>query len=305
LIQKFASAALSVWLVATLTFFALRLLPSDAIQTTLIDSGASEEMISVRREALGLDQPLIAQYSDYLGRLLRGDYGVSLLNGRQVSEIIFSQLPHTLTLGIFTLGVAILFGLGLGFAAAFSVGCGISALANALITLALSLPIYWTGTIAIFIFVAQFDLLPLGGSGQLSQLILPSLVLGFHTAGAIARTLRTELQIAAAADYALTAYAKGLRWHVVLVRHLFPNALIPVLTVITLQAGFILSGVVVTETIFSRPGLGQELLNATFRQDYPIIQGIVVWVVVVYIVLNTVADSLYSHIDPRLRRGYE
>lgn len=301
LIRVIFSSLLIIWLAATLAFFALRVIPGDAIETQLIESGASASTIAERRAAAGLDAPLPAQYVDFLSGLWRGDLGVSLLDGRPVVQIILDQIEPTITLAISALAVAVSFGLVLGTFAALNVGWGISTVSRVLISLALSVPIYWTGTIAIFVFTVQLNLLPSAGAGRLSQLILPAGVLGFHTAGAIGQVIEASIRETLKMDFVRTAYAKGLRERAVMVRHVLRASLLPAVTVIAAQAGFLLGGVVITEALFNRPGIGSILLDATLLQNYPVVQGIVVWSAIVYALMNGLADLLYRLLDPRVR----
>lgn len=301
LIRVIFSSLLIIWLAATLAFFALRVIPGDAIETQLIESGASASTIAERRAAAGLDDPLPAQYVDFLSGLWRGDLGVSLLDGRPVVQIILDHIEPTITLAISALAVAVSFGLALGTFAALNVGWGISTVSRVLISLALSVPIYWTGTIAIFVFTVQLNLLPSAGAGRLSQLILPAGVLGFHTAGAIGQVIEASIRETLKMDFVRTAYAKGLRERAVMVRHVLRASLLPAVTVIAAQAGFLLGGVVITEALFNRPGIGSILLDATLLQNYPVVQGIVVWSAIVYALMNGLADLLYRLLDPRVR----
>ena len=301
LIRPIISSLLIIWLAATLAFFALRVLPGDAIETQLIESGASASAIAERRAAAGLDEPISVQYGDFLIGLWRGDLGVSLLDGRSVTQIILEQLEPTITLAVSALVVAISLGLLLGTLAALKVGWGISSASQILISLALSVPIFWTGTIAIFVFTVQLNLLPSAGAGRLSQLILPASVLGFHTAGAIGQIVEASVRETLKADFVRTACAKGLGERIVVMRHILRASLLPTVTIITTQAGFLFGGVVITEALFNRPGLGSVLLDATLLQNYPVVQGIVVWSAVVYALVNGFADVLYRLIDPRVR----
>lgn len=284
------STAATLWLAVTLAFFALRILPGDAVQTQLEESGASAATIAQRRAALGLDEPLLAQYGRFLGGLLRGDLGVSLLDGQPVSQIIAQQFAPTVLLAGCALLVAAAVGIMLGTLAALD-GFG---LARLLLDLALSVPLYWTGTLAIYVFSVQLNWLPTNG------LLLPVAVLGFHTAGAIGQVVRADVRAALVLDFVRTARAKGLRERRVILGHVLRAGLLPVVTVIALQAGFLLGGVVVTESLFVRPGIGRVLLNATLRQDYPVVQGVVVLSALVYTLLNAGADALYRRLDPRI-----
>lgn len=301
LIRLLVSTLLIVWLAATLAFFMLRVIPGDAIQTQLVESGASAATIAERRAAAGLDQPLFTQYWRFLGGLLRGDLGVSLLDGRQVSAIIGEQLEHTVTLAGSALLIALALGVALGCTAGLDLGWGISTVSQTLISLGLSVPIYWTGTIAIFIFTARLGWLPSGGAGRLSNLIMPALVLGFHTAGTIGQVVQAGVREVRQAEFVRTARAKGLPKRTIVLRHILRASLLPLITVVAVQAGFLLSGVVITEALFSRPGLGSVLLDATLRQNFAVVQGVVVWSALVYALLNGLADVLYHVVDPRLK----
>ncbi len=301
LLRLLVSTLLIIWLAATLSFLLLRVIPGDAVETQLIESGASERTIADRRAAAGLDQPLISQYAQFMGGLLRGDLGVSLLDGRQVNAIIGEQLTPTLELAGSALVIALAVGLSLGCLAGLDVGWGISTLCQMLIGLGLSVPIYWTGTIAIFIFTAQFNLLPSGGAGRLASLVLPAAILGFHTAGAIGQVVQAGVRETRSAEFVRTARAKGLDERRIALRHILRAGLLPVITVVAIQMGFLLSGVVITEALFNRPGIGRVLLDATLRQNYPVVQGVVVWSALVYAVMNGLADALYHVADPRLK----
>ena len=232
------------------------------------------------------------QYGRYLTGLVRGDLGVSLLDGRPVTEIVAQQFLPTLTLALCALAVAAVVGIGLGVVAALDVPFAF--VARLLLDLALSMPLYWTGTLAIYVFAVQLNWFSATG------LLLPAVVLGFHTAGAIGQVVRAGVQETLALDFVRTARAKGLPERRILIRHVLRAGLLPAVTVIALQAGFLLGGVVITESLFIRPGIGRVLLNATLRQDYPVVQGIVVLSAVVYILLNTAADFSYRLLDPRV-----
>lgn len=293
-----ASLAAAAWLAATLSFFALRALPGDAIRSQLVISGASEAVIAERRAALGLDDPLPVQYVRFLVGVLRGDLGTSLIDGQPVTDILLRALPPTLALAGSALAVAAALGLGLGTAAALKLR-GITPLARLLLTLSLSVPIYWTGTLAIYLFAARLNWLPSGGAGDASALILPALALGFHTAGAIARVTQASIEAAIRAPFIATARAKGLPEHTIILRHALRHALPPVVSVTALQAGFLLGGVVITESLFARPGIGRILLDAALNQNYPVVQGAVIWAALAYTFASTAADMLTGIIDPR------
>lgn len=302
LLRRLGVFAAVLWLAATLSFFALRALPGDAIRSQLVISGASEAVIAERRAALGLDDPLPVQYVRFLAGLLRGDLGTSLIDGQPVNDILLGALPPTLALAGSALAIAVVLGLALGVAAALNLGV-ISPLARFILSLSLSVPIYWTGTLAIYIFAARLNWLPSGGASGVDALILPALALGFHTAGAIARVTQVGVAAALGAPFIASARAKGLPERAVVLRHALRHALPPVVSVAALQAGFLLGGVVITESLFARPGIGRILLDAALNQNYPVVQGMVLWAALAYTLANTTADLLIGLIDPRTRAG--
>ncbi len=294
-------ALLVIWAAATLTFVALRVLPGDAIAAQLAQGGASAAEIAARRAALGLDAPPLEQYLAYMAGLLRGDLGVSMLNRQPVTQAIAQQLPSTVMLALAALAVALVVGLTLGFAGAAARLVWARRLSSGLAALALALPVYWTGTLAIWVFSVQLGWLPAIGAGDFRHLILPAGVLGFSVAGGIARV--TQAGLIEARDQAFVQYAraKGLRNHQVWRRHILRVGLLPIIAVVALQVGFLLSGAVITETLFARGGLGGLLLRAILERDLPVVQGVVVLAALVYSVVNALADVLYALADPRVR----
>lgn len=295
MIQRAAAALGAVWLAVTLAFFALRVLPGDALDAQLRESGASAPIIAERRAALGLDQPTLVQYGDYLLSAIQGDFGVSLLDGRPVAEIIIGQLPATAVLTFAALVIAVTLGGVIGWFAEYNV------IARVLLSLSLSAPLFWTGTIAILIAAVRLNLLPASGAGRLDQLILPASVLGFHTAGGIAQVVWAATQETRAQDFVRTAHAKGLPIALVARRHVLRASLPPILAVIALQTGFLFTGSVITESLFARPGLGRVLLDAVLQQNYPVVQGIIVFSAGVYALLNLSADAAQRLLDPRVQ----
>jgi len=307
-------AVASAWLAVTVTFVLLRLLPGDGLTAQLRESGAPDSVIAERQAALGLDAPLPVQYGRYIAALLRGDLGVSLLNGQPVSELMGAQVWATVELAIASLMVGTVLGVGIGYVGGQSalqrykvssraVPDGLRNIAGIVATVALSAPVMWTGTLAVWLFAARLDWLPAGGAGRLSQLILPALVLGFATAGGVAQVTQRALGAIGREAFVQTAIAKGLSEWVVGFRHVLRVALPLIITQMSIQAGFLLSGAVVTESMFSRPGIGRLLLDAVLRQDYLLVQGIVVWMSLVVIAATALADGLALLTDARLRQS--
>lgn len=292
MLQTIGMALLTIWLAVSLVFVLLRLLPGDAIQAQFAQSGATSEMIDARRAELGLDLPMTQQYLHFWHDLLRVDLGVSLYGGETVVEILTRGLASTLPLASLSLLFALSLGCLLGIWAS-STGY-MSGAAAFLIDLSIGVPVYWTATIALYVIAARLGSLQTG-------LLLPVIVLGFHTAGTIAQVTAIALNDARSAPHVRTAAAKGLSQRMIWWRHMLRNAMIVILPVIALQTGTLFSGTVLTEVIFQRAGLGLLLLDGVLARNYPVVQGIVIVVVLVYIAVNAVATTLATLIDPRLR----
>jgi len=299
--QRLIGAIPVLWGVATLVFVVMRLLPGDPAALMLSEGGASAEAIAALRADLGLDDPLAVQYGRYLCSLLRGDLGTSLFSHRPVVAIIAEQLPSTIELAMAAMIVATSVGTVLGMVAAVKRGTWLDALAMALSVTGVSLPIFWSALLLIWLLSLQLGWLPATGQGGPVHLVMPALVLGFASSGAIARLVRASLLEVLNQDYITTARAKGLGESPLLLRHALKNALIPVTTVIGLQFSFLLGGTVVTETIFSRPGIGRLMVSATLWKDFPVVQGVVLLAALVYTLINLSVDVAYAYLDPRIR----
>jgi peptide/nickel transport system permease protein len=290
-----------LWGVATLVFVVLRLLPGDPAEVMLSEAGGSAAAIAALRAELGLDDPLLLQYGRYLVNLLRGDLGTSLFSRRPVLLLIVEQLPSTLELALAAMLVALFLGIGLGVPAAVKQGTWWDRLSMALSIAGVSLPIFWTALLLIWLLSLRLRWLPATGIGSPAHLVLPALVLGFASAGAIARLVRASLLEVLSQDYMNTARAKGLSEGLVLLRHAMKNALIPVITIAGLQFGFLLGGAVVTETIFARAGIGRLLVSAILWKDLPLVQGIALLAALSYTLVNLAVDLAYGVLDPRIR----
>lgn len=301
MIFAIAQRLLTIWLAITITFFALRLTPVDAITAELISIGADPALIIQRQELHGLNLPVFSQYINYLTGVFRGDLGISFARNLPVSLMLSEALGSTLILAIPAFILAVFIGLITGICAGIPARYGFKRLAQIYTSLAISIPPYWSGTLIIFVFSAVLKWLPSSGDGDLRYLILPIAVLAFHTSGAIARVVQAGINATLTADFVRTARAKGLTPGMILYRHVLRVSLLPVITVMGLQAGFLLGGTVVTEILFLRPGLGRMLLDATLRRDYPVVQAIVLLSTLVYLVITTLMDSIYRQIDPRIR----
>lgn len=299
--QRLLQAAFVLWLAATLAFVAMQLTPGDPAQALLAASGATPEEVTQRRIQLGLDNPLPTQYSRYLFSLVQGDLGQSWLHGRSVGRMILEQLPPTAALAAAATLVGVVLGIALGILAAIRRNTWLDTISTAVTVLSLSTPTYWSGILAILLFALRLKLLPSTGEGSLRHLILPALVLGFALCGSIARLVRARVVELMEEQFVAAARARGLpSWRVLLV-HVLRPALAPALTVVALQFGFLLGGAVVTESVFTRRGLGKLAVEAILWRDLPVVRGIVVFGALAYIVANLIADLAQLGLDPRLR----
>ena len=294
---------LVLWGVVTLTFFAIRLLPGDPATVLISQGGGSAQDIADLREQLGLDDPLPIQYVKFLGGLVRGDLGISLVSHRPVTDIIGEQLPHTLALATSATLLSVVLGISMGVLAATHRGSWIDQLCITLAILGVSLPILLSGLLFILLFSLVLGWLPATGQGSWRHLVMPSLVLSLASTGTIARLVRTQMLEVLPADYITVARAKGVMERVILWRHALRNALIPVITIIGLQFGALLGGTVVTESLFSRRGLGRLVVDAISWKDYPLVQGVVILGAAIYVVVNFLVDLSYGLLDPRIRRS--
>ena len=299
-LRRLGTALAVAWLATSAAFVVLRVVPGDAVDATLARAGASEEELVVRRAALGLADPLWQQYAVYVHRAVQGDLGRSLITGQSVTEMIGQQLGATVTLALGALALGIALGTLLGLAGGLGPGTWPGNLAEALASLALSTPVYWTATLAIYLFTVVLGILPGTGGDGFRHLILPVMVLGFHTAGSIAQVTARSIRQTTAQGFVQTARAKGLPERLV-VDHILRVGLLPIVAVVALQVGFLLGGTVITETIFVRRGLGRLLLTAINNRDFPVIQGVVTLTALTYSLVNALADVVYTLVDPRVR----
>ena len=292
-----------LWGVATLVFVIMRLLPGDPAALMLSEAGGSAQAIAELRTELGLDESLAIQYGRYLARLAQADLGTSLFTQRAVITTIAEQLPSTIELAIVAMLVAVILGTTLGILAAAKQGTWLEGAIMAGAVVGISIPIFWSAILLIWLFALVLGWLPATGQGGLRYLLLPALVLGFASAGAITRLVRASLLEVMDQDFVRTARAKGLSNRTILVRHALKSAFIPVTSMIGLQFGFLLGGTVVIETIFSRPGIGRLMVNAILWKDLPLVQGVVLLVALVYTLVNLATDLAYAYLDPRIRYG--
>lgn len=287
--------------ISVLTFAMLHLVPGDPVQIFAGDKPLTAERAAEIRHQLGLDRPLLVQYWDYASNALRGNLGVGLRSQRPVLDSILEVLPSTIELTLSALLVAALLGITLGVLAAVAHGTWIDTAAMSFAMLGVSVPVFYSSLLLILFFSFRLGWVPATGQGGIQRLILPALALGLASAAALARLVRASMLEVLHQEYIVTARAKGLRDRAVIVRHALKNALIPTVTMLGLQLGGLLGGAVVTETIFSRPGLGRLAVDAIGNRDFPLIQGTVLFAAMTYVLVNLAVDALYAAIDPRIR----
>ena len=298
----------TLFLVSVLIFGLQQLLPGDPALVMAGEEGDPEVVEQIRRQ-YRLDQPLPVQYLYWIGGVLQGDFGESMRIKQPVAQLIAEKLPVTLQLGTMAMLFALLIGIPAGIVSAVRKGTAWDTAANVLALAGLSTPNFWLGIMMIFLFSVGLGWLPASGYvslledplQSLATTVMPAFVLGSGIAAVLMRHMRSSLLQAMAADYVRTARAKGLLERQVVLRHGLRNALTPVITLGALEFGTLLSGAVLTEQVFSIPGLGKLIVDAVFNRDYAVVQGVVLVTATVYILLNLLADVLYVLANPRLR----
>jgi peptide/nickel transport system permease protein len=297
---RFLQAIVTFFGAMILFFLIVRLLPGDPARL-LAGPEASEEDVARIREALGLNKPIYEQLISYLTSIMRGDLGISIKYGTPVLNEILARLPYTIALALVAEAIAVAIAIPLGVLAALKPRSILAYAASLLGVLGTSLPVFWVGLMLIFIFAVELKVLPSSGAESPKHIVLPALTLAFFLTGNLTRMTRAAVLEALSSNHVLTALAKGLPFSKVLLRHVLRVSLIPILTIISLQLGALLGGAIITETIFAWPGIGSLLVDSLFFRDYVLAQGIIMFIVGVFILLNLVTDIAYALVDPRIR----
>lgn len=285
--------------VSIVVFFLIRLTGDPTDQ--MLAQGASEESIAGIRAELGLDLPIYQQYWNFLSNALRGDFGTSISHRQPVFSLILDRVPATFQLTFAALLWATVLGIPIGVLSAIKRNSIIDHIVRTLAFIGQCIPVFWLGLILILFFGVYLDVLPFYGSGTWKHLILPAVTLGTYSVATITRLSRSSLLDVLGEDYIRTAKAKGLSQCVVLLKHALRNSLIPTITIVGLQFGTTLAGAVVTETIFSWPGLGQLVVKAVQARDYTLIQGAMIFIAFMMVTVNLLIDLLCAAVDPRIR----
>ena len=298
LFRRIIGALVTVIAVTFITFVALDTTGDAA--SALVGESASVSQLQALRAQLGLDQPLIVRYAMFLANLAHGDLGRSLVSNKPVLDLLLERLPCTILLALIASALAMLLGMAIGIGAAVRAGTKTDTLLMGGAALGLAVPTFWSALMLMMIFSVRWRLLPLIGAENIQSFVLPSIALALPTAATIARLMRSSLLDVLRSDYVRVAHAKGLMPQRVLTRHALRNSLLPIVTMLGLNLGYLLGGAFIIETIFALPGLGRLIVQAIFDRDYPIVLGATLMIAVMYVVINFVVDVAHGWLDPQV-----
>ncbi|SVA14846.1 uncharacterized protein METZ01_LOCUS67700 [marine metagenome] len=286
--------------VLIISFVLMVVLPGDPV-LSMVGERYDESTVEIMRKKLNLDKPLMVRMGMFFGDIIKGDLGNSFISGRPVVKEILEKLPNTLVLAVGAMVVAVLVGVFLGMATSLFPGSWFDKTIMVLALAGVSAPVFWTGLVFMLFFGVYLGWLPPTGYGGIEHVLLPAFTLGLRSAAQITRLTRSAMLDTLGQDYIRTAQSKELPWWKILIKHALPNSMIPVLTVIGTDFGSYLSGAVLTESIFGWPGVGRLALGAIMSRDFPVVQGTVLFMAMMFICVNLIVDILYGVIDPRLR----
>lgn len=311
LLQRLLALIPTLLGISIIVFLVMRLIPGDTISAMI---GTQDKLTEAQAEALrhyfGLDRPLPEQYWRWLSAAVRGDFGYSVRSGEPVLQAILHRFPLTLELALFSMLIALGIGLPIGVLSAARQGSLLDLAGRLLALIGLALPNFWLGTLLIYVLSVYFGILPNAGNyrgfledplANLRQLLFPALTLGFAFSASVMRTTRSSVLEELGKDYTRTARAKGHRERTVLTRHCLRNALIPVITVVGFETGYLFGGAIIIEEVFAMPGIGRLLLNAISQRDYALVQGTIVFIAFNFVIVNLFADLAYRAANPRIR----
>lgn len=291
----------TVLFTSLVVFLMLYLIPGDPASIYVGENQATPERLAEIRHVMGLDRPWYIRFGDFLWNGIQGDLGRSLQTGRPVTQEIMDRLPKTAELAFAAMATAIVFGVILGVVAALNRNSWIDTASTVISLIGVSVPVFWLGLLLIMVFAVRYQWFPVTSPPGFQGLVLPTVSLALLSTATLARLVRSSMLEVLHREYLTTARAKGLKSRSVIVGHALRNALIPVITVMGLEFGSLLSGAVITETIFARPGLGKLVVDSIQNKDIPVVQGVILVIAVTYIVINLLVDLLYMLIDPRIR----
>jgi peptide/nickel transport system permease protein len=286
--------------VATLVFSLIHLIPGDPVQTMLGDTASPQDVADLR-DRLGLNRPLPVQYISFMKGVVTGDLGRSIRTNQTVTAAIGERVPATFELALASMLVAVLVAIPLGIVAAVWEGTSVDHAATTLALVGISMPTFWLGPLLAIVFSVSLGWLPVSGRGTLAHLVLPATTLGVPLAAVLARMTRASVLEELGEPYVLAARARGVSRVRAVLRHAFRNSLIPIVTVLGLQFGAVLTGAIITETIFAWPGVGRLLIQSIGARDYPAVQGCILLIAATYVSMNLLVDVVYGLLDPRIR----
>ena len=289
-----------LWAVVTLVFLLIHIVPGDPARQ-LVGENATEEQVQTARVELGLDKPLSSQYVDYWRGLVRGDWGINPVTRQLVLKRIVSRYPATIELAVAAMIIATLISIPLGVTAATHRGSFVDSLSTLVALLGISLPSFALGPLLVLIFSVNLGVTPVSGIGGIDNLILPAFTLAAAMSAFLTRIVRSSVLEELNEDYVRTARAKGLPERTVIYKHVLKNGLIPVVTVLGLQFGVLLAGAIITERVFSWPGVGSLLVDSISERDYKLTQGCILVIAATYVLVNTATDIVYRFLDPRIK----
>jgi ABC-type dipeptide/oligopeptide/nickel transport system permease component len=300
ILQRLFAAAVTIWIATIAVTLLIHLVPGDPVRIMYGSFQTTPEELEAIRVRLGLDQPVWTQYLLYLGRLLEGDLGRSIVGDQPVLDILLSRFPATLALTLASLFIAIVVGMSLGFFAAYRRGTWWDAGAMILAIIGVSMPHFWLGLLLLFLFALKLNWLPVAG-GDWKSLLLPALTLGLANAAVLARLTRSAMIDIFDQDFVRTARAKGLPKTIVLYRHALRSGLVPIVAMLGLQFAYLMGGAIVVENVFAWNGVGRLAIEAVLARDYPLIQGFILFFATVVALAAVVVDVAYAFLDPRIR----
>ena len=303
ILKRIAAAIPTLLGVTVVLFIALRMLPGDPVAVILGSAPATPEVEAALREQFGLNKPVWQQYLEFLGNALSFDFGQSYSTRDSVTTMIGDQIAPTLQLALAAAVVSAVSGIIFGSLAAMNKGRWPDVVIRVLSLINTSTPSFWVGLLLIMVFSFKLNWFPASGSGDLSTLVLPAVALGLSAGGTVARLVRNSVVDVLGENFVSALHAKGLSQQVIVLKHVLRNAIIPTVTIVGLQLGALVAGAVIVEAVFSRQGLGQMLVQAIAGNDFPVVQGVVLVIALIYILINIVVDVSYAYIDPRIRRS--
>jgi peptide/nickel transport system permease protein len=301
-LKRLGRLLLTVLLISTIIFFVIRVIPGDpALVIAGVD--ATAEDVAAIRAKIGTDKPVIVQYGTWLASVARFDFGKSLSTGQPVLGMILERFPLTLSLALLGFALSVLLAIPLGIISAVRRWSGWDYLGMLFSQVGMALPSFWLGILLLLLFAVKIRIFPLFGAGSLRHLVLPAVALGFTRAAVLLRLTRASMIEELSREYVVTARAKGLTERMVKYRHALKNAMLPVVTMAGIQLGYMLGGAVIIEQVFSLPGLGRLFLTGVYQRDFPLIQGGIVFIALVFSLINFLVDILYSALNPKIRIG--